>query len=45
MKRYLHILIIIMKKRGTAHLGLIFENFVHFLKNKAILNKVSYGSG
>ena len=31
--------------RGTAPLGLIFEDFVYFLKNKATLDKVSYGSG
>ena len=29
---------------GTA-LGLIFEDIVHFLKNKETLDKVSYGSG
>ena len=32
-------------KGGTAPLGLILEYFVHFLKNKAILGNVSYGSG
>ena len=33
-------------KGGTAPLGLIFEDFVHFLKKKkAISDKVSYGSG
>ena len=35
----------ITKLRGTAPLGLIFEDSVHFLKkNKATLDKISYGS-
>ena len=33
-------------KGGTVPLGIIFEDFVHFLKKiNATLDKVSYGSG